>query len=316
MASSTTGNETGFDYQEWIVPGWFGPLQRRFELVASPKLVENRETLCFYHRPKTVTCLLVDNATIVKGTFAAESQVLCATIVIYSQHKVDLYSSHGAPNQLGNFSLPLTFSKGKNQMYHSVRVKHDTSCCHTVHMCSQCKSLQCSRVTCGPSAEIQTVVRVNGSVNIAVNATQHHSRSDTTHCSVGVSQKVMSEISPISKTVIRMVMKISTMRRNQSKVRSESQKRIRVRDMRLRRENRLKTVRLEETGKTWRMETSGSYEVIAHHPQTQSRSKQFHTVAEQVNVKGLSRAGINTVRLHVKDFLTQKFTGDRSQFEP
>eukprot|EP00971_Amphidinium_carterae_P180718 3584433-Amphidinium_carterae.1 len=45
----------------------------------------------------------------------------------------------------------------------------------------------------------------------------------TSIIAVGVSRKVMSEISQINKSVIRMVIKISTMR-NQRKVRSESKK--------------------------------------------------------------------------------------------
>eukprot|EP00971_Amphidinium_carterae_P205900 4086339-Amphidinium_carterae.1 len=50
---------------------------------------------------------------------------------------------------------------------------------------------------------------------------------------VGVSQKVMSEISQINESVIRTVIKISTMR-NQRKVRSESQK-TKIQKMRVRR---------------------------------------------------------------------------------
>eukprot|EP00971_Amphidinium_carterae_P169570 3359404-Amphidinium_carterae.1 len=39
-------------------------------------------------------------------------------------------------------------------------------------------------------------------------------------------------------------------------------------------------------------------------------------VADQVTIKGLSRAGINAVRLNVKDFIPQKFKGNRSQCKP
>eukprot|EP00971_Amphidinium_carterae_P155230 3078285-Amphidinium_carterae.1 len=83
---------------------------------------------------------------------------------------------------------------------------------------------------------------------------------------VGVSQKVMSEISQRIKSVIKIVIKV-TMKRNQRKVRSSK------------------------------------------------RARDFLMVAEQVMFKGLNKAGINAIRLNVKDFLPQKFKGDRSQFK-
>eukprot|EP00971_Amphidinium_carterae_P072612 1436116-Amphidinium_carterae.1 len=46
-------------------------------------------------------------------------------------------------------------------------------------------------------------------------------------------------------------------------------------------------------------------------------AREFLMVAEQVMFKGLNTAGINPIRLNVKDFLphTQKFKGDQSQFK-
>eukprot|EP00971_Amphidinium_carterae_P108856 2155471-Amphidinium_carterae.1 len=70
---------------------------------------------------------------------------------------------------------------------------------------------------------IHTVVRVNGSVNSAVYGT--HSHLGVTQL-IGVSvctQKVMSEVSEIMKSVIRTAIGISAVRK-QSKVRSETQK--------------------------------------------------------------------------------------------
>eukprot|EP00971_Amphidinium_carterae_P154544 3064981-Amphidinium_carterae.1 len=87
---------------------------------------------------------------------------------------------------------------------------------------------------------------------------------------VGVSQKVMSEISQKIKRVIRMVISVTT-QRNQAKV---------------------------KTGKSGKS------------------ARDFLMVAEQVMFKGLNKAGINAVRLNVKDFLPQKFKGDRNQFKP
>eukprot|EP00971_Amphidinium_carterae_P008552 168703-Amphidinium_carterae.1 len=45
-------------------------------------------------------------------------------------------------------------------------------------------------------------------------------------------------------------------------------------------------------------------------------ARKFVMAAEQVMFKGFNKAGINAVRLNVKDFLPQKFKGDRSQFKP
>eukprot|EP00971_Amphidinium_carterae_P298135 5923996-Amphidinium_carterae.1 len=44
-------------------------------------------------------------------------------------------------------------------------------------------------------------------------------------------------------------------------------------------------------------------------------AREFHMVAEQVMFKGSSRAGINAIRLNVKDVLPQKFKGERGQFK-
>eukprot|EP00971_Amphidinium_carterae_P047028 926082-Amphidinium_carterae.1 len=57
-------------------------------------------------------------------------------------------------------------------------------------------------------------------------------------------------------------------------------------------------------------------EVSIQHGHNQKVLHKFDTLAKQVNDKGRSRAGINAVRLNVKDFLPQKFKGDRSQFKP
>eukprot|EP00971_Amphidinium_carterae_P156620 3104567-Amphidinium_carterae.1 len=67
----------------------------------------------------------------------------------------------------------------------------------------------------------QTVVRINGSVTVSAVIAIHRSRSDTIAVStrVGVSQKVMSEISQRIRSVIRFVIKV-TMKRNQRKFRS------------------------------------------------------------------------------------------------
>eukprot|EP00971_Amphidinium_carterae_P270770 5373263-Amphidinium_carterae.1 len=45
-------------------------------------------------------------------------------------------------------------------------------------------------------------------------------------------------------------------------------------------------------------------------------ARKFVMVAEQFMFKGLSEAGINAIRLNVKDFIPQKFKGDRNQFKP
>eukprot|EP00971_Amphidinium_carterae_P268873 5334234-Amphidinium_carterae.1 len=82
----------------------------------------------------------------------------------------------------------------------------------------------------------------------------------------------------VSHKLIRCAIRVSTMR-NQRKVRSESMSQ---------NENRSR----------------------------KKSANEFHMVAEQVNIKGLSRAQINAVRLKVKDFLPEKLKGDRSQFNP
>eukprot|EP00971_Amphidinium_carterae_P083366 1649863-Amphidinium_carterae.1 len=45
-------------------------------------------------------------------------------------------------------------------------------------------------------------------------------------------------------------------------------------------------------------------------------ARKFLMVTEQVMFKGLNKASINAVGLNVKDFLPQKFKGNRSQFKP
>eukprot|EP00971_Amphidinium_carterae_P117826 2333933-Amphidinium_carterae.2 len=111
---------------------------------------------------------------------------------------------------------------------------------------------------------------------------------------VGVSPKVMSEISQISKSVIRKVIRISSMR-NRSKVRNESQgnKQTQTESLRW-----TKNMRIRCSSERCRTQRANIM------------------VAKQVGVKELSRAQIKAVRLNVKDDPPQKFKGARSQLKP